>query len=164
MRSSGVTGSFDTNFRQDRTMHPPRNKCRSAPARTRRAGSAGAWCCARCSSSVRRRRVRRRRPGPDAGDASHRRRTLIFAALIQRGSYRVLPLLAAPLALVHRNFIACMGRMADAMTDPLTGLPNQRCLTEHAARELARARRTGSKLSLVVLDLGGFKSINDLEG
>src|SRR5437867_2689728 len=83
---------------------------------------------------------------------------------IQRGSYWLLPLLAAPLALVHQNFIACVGRMTDAITDPLTGLPNQRFMTEHATRELARARRNGSKLTLAVMDLDGFKSINDFEG
>jgi diguanylate cyclase (GGDEF)-like protein len=83
---------------------------------------------------------------------------------IERGSYWLLPLLAAPLALVHRNFVDCLGRMSDAITDPLTGLPNQRYLVEHATRELARARRNGSRLAVVVMDLDGFKSINDIEG
>jgi diguanylate cyclase (GGDEF)-like protein len=83
---------------------------------------------------------------------------------IERGSYWLLPLLAAPLALVHRNFMDYLGRMSDAITDPLTGLPNQRYLVEHATRELARARRNGGKLAVVVMDLDGFKSINDVEG
>lgn len=48
--------------------------------------------------------------------------------------------------------------------DPLTGLFNRRSLNEHAARELARCNRYGTRLSLVVFDLDHFKHINDSLG
>ncbi|MGY1750850.1 diguanylate cyclase [Modestobacter sp. SYSU DS0511] len=57
------------------------------------------------------------------------------------------------------------GRLrAIASTDPLTGLANRRAWQAEAARTLARAHRTGSPLTLAVLDLDGFKEINDRDG
>jgi diguanylate cyclase (GGDEF)-like protein/putative nucleotidyltransferase with HDIG domain len=51
-----------------------------------------------------------------------------------------------------------------SLTDPLTGLPNSRHLLMHVGRELARATRLGSELSLLVMDLNDFKDINDSYG
>jgi diguanylate cyclase (GGDEF)-like protein/PAS domain S-box-containing protein len=48
-----------------------------------------------------------------------------------------------------------------ALTDELTGLPNRRAWDEQLRRELARARRTGAPVSVVVLDLDLFKELND---
>ncbi|MBK9153356.1 MAG: diguanylate cyclase [Chloracidobacterium sp.] len=48
-----------------------------------------------------------------------------------------------------------------ALTDPLTGLPNSRSLHRQFEKELARAKRSGSTLQLLMLDLDGFKSVND---
>ncbi|HMQ03187.1 MAG TPA: diguanylate cyclase [Pyrinomonadaceae bacterium] len=48
-----------------------------------------------------------------------------------------------------------------ASTDPLTGLPNARSLHVQFDKELARAKRTGSALQLLMLDLDGFKAVND---
>ena len=53
---------------------------------------------------------------------------------------------------------------AAASTDPLTGLANRRAWDAEAARALARARRSGSPLTIAVLDLDGFKQVNDREG
>lgn len=45
--------------------------------------------------------------------------------------------------------------------DPLTGVGNRRLLLEVLEDELARHERTGRHLSLIALDLDGFKSLND---
>ena len=51
-----------------------------------------------------------------------------------------------------------------ARHDDLTGLPNRRAFGEALAVEIARVRRTGAPLSLVVADLDDFKGINDAHG
>jgi diguanylate cyclase (GGDEF)-like protein/putative nucleotidyltransferase with HDIG domain len=48
-----------------------------------------------------------------------------------------------------------------AMTDPMTGLPNARSLRIHFDKEVMRASRNGKRLQLLVMDLDGFKSVND---
>ena len=50
------------------------------------------------------------------------------------------------------------------LTDPLTGLANRRAFTEHLAADAARARRHGRPLALAMLDIDGFKAINDRLG
>jgi diguanylate cyclase (GGDEF)-like protein len=51
-----------------------------------------------------------------------------------------------------------------ATTDPLTGVANRRAWEGEAARNLARAHRTGEPLSFAILDLDSFKVVNDREG
>ena len=51
-----------------------------------------------------------------------------------------------------------------ARTDELTGLANSRAFAERAEQELLRARRYGRALSLLYIDLDGFKAINDKMG
>jgi diguanylate cyclase (GGDEF)-like protein len=53
-------------------------------------------------------------------------------------------------------------RLADI--DALTGLHNRRYFYETLAREVARAHRYDRRLALIVLDLDGFKDINDRIG
>jgi diguanylate cyclase (GGDEF)-like protein len=48
-----------------------------------------------------------------------------------------------------------------ALTDALTGLPNSRSLRSHFDKEVMRASRNGKRFQLVVMDLDGFKSVND---
>jgi diguanylate cyclase (GGDEF)-like protein/PAS domain S-box-containing protein len=48
--------------------------------------------------------------------------------------------------------------------DDLTGLPNRRQLSEHARRLLSVAMKKRRLASVLVLDLDGFKEINDLFG
>jgi len=48
--------------------------------------------------------------------------------------------------------------------DPLTGLGNRRVFHQLLAREVARSRRYGRRLALIVLDLDDFKRINDRLG
>ncbi len=51
-----------------------------------------------------------------------------------------------------------------ASSDPLTGLANRRALDARLAEEVARVTRYGAPLSFVMLDLDGFKGINDQHG
>jgi len=55
-----------------------------------------------------------------------------------------------------------MARLAH--TDDLTQLPNRRFILQALAREVARADRDGSSLSVIMFDLDRFKSINDTYG
>jgi diguanylate cyclase (GGDEF)-like protein len=88
----------------------------------------------------------------------------LLAAGIQDHDYWLVPLLGAVLAILHRNYRSCLARMNDAITDPLTGLPNKRFAMDYVTRELSRVRRTRGRLALAVLDLDGFKRINDAGG
>lgn len=51
-----------------------------------------------------------------------------------------------------------------AATDPLTGVYNRRIFVELADMALARAQRNRAPLSLLMLDLDHFKSVNDNHG
>ena len=51
-----------------------------------------------------------------------------------------------------------------ALHDSLTGLPNPRYFTQALEAELARAKRSGSSLALMYMDLDKFKPINDALG
>jgi diguanylate cyclase (GGDEF)-like protein/PAS domain S-box-containing protein len=51
-----------------------------------------------------------------------------------------------------------------AIRDPLTGLYNRRYLDETLPRELARIKRDGRPLALVMIDIDHFKAINDRFG
>jgi len=67
-------------------------------------------------------------------------------------------------ALVYRlsRLLGAARRLAGL--DPLTGLGNRRAFDESLARETERARRYGRSLALIVLDLDGFKAVNDRSG
>ncbi len=51
-----------------------------------------------------------------------------------------------------------------ALTDPLTGMPNARSLHFQFAQEANRAHRQDTPLSVLMMDLDGFKKINDTYG
>lgn len=48
--------------------------------------------------------------------------------------------------------------------DPLTGLHNRRHLEERLVGEISRARRNGTVLGVVLLDVDDFKKVNDQHG
>jgi diguanylate cyclase (GGDEF)-like protein len=52
----------------------------------------------------------------------------------------------------------------EARTDPLTGCANRRHFLELAEHELGRARRYAEDMSVLMLDLDHFKTINDRHG
>jgi len=51
-----------------------------------------------------------------------------------------------------------------SITDELTGLLNRRGILEELERERARALRNGTPLSVLAIDVDGFKAINDTYG
>lgn len=51
-----------------------------------------------------------------------------------------------------------------AVRDELTGLRNRRAWYERLDEAMARARRSGAPLTVIVLDLDGFKQVNDRKG
>jgi diguanylate cyclase (GGDEF)-like protein/PAS domain S-box-containing protein len=51
-----------------------------------------------------------------------------------------------------------------ATHDPLTGLRNRRALTERLGQAVQRAKRYGSTVALLFIDLDGFKRVNDVYG
>jgi diguanylate cyclase (GGDEF)-like protein len=72
------------------------------------------------------------------------------------------PLLA--IALYQRSTFAALKAMRLALTDPLTGLGNHRHFHERLQRELAAAEESGATLSLCLVDIDDFKSVNDRYG
>jgi diguanylate cyclase (GGDEF)-like protein/putative nucleotidyltransferase with HDIG domain len=53
---------------------------------------------------------------------------------------------------------------SNALTDPLTGLPNARALHVRFDQEVARARRNNQPFQVIMLDLDDFKIVNDSFG
>jgi diguanylate cyclase (GGDEF)-like protein len=51
-----------------------------------------------------------------------------------------------------------------ALVDDLTGVANRRHLVQRLSEECARSERSGEPFALLVIDLDGFKSINDTHG
>ncbi len=51
-----------------------------------------------------------------------------------------------------------------AYSDQLTRLPNRAMLQERLDVEIKRAKRAGTKVALMMLDLNGFKNVNDTYG
>jgi diguanylate cyclase (GGDEF)-like protein/putative nucleotidyltransferase with HDIG domain len=66
-------------------------------------------------------------------------------------------------AVIHNSIVFEQTHEA-SLTDPLTGLPNTRFMFMHLTRELSRAERLESEVSLLVMDLNDFKEINDTYG
>lgn len=69
-----------------------------------------------------------------------------------------------PGAIALENALRVQRAEALSVTDDLTSLYNSRYLTQVLRREAKRASRSGRPLSLLFLDLDGFKGINDTHG
>ena len=65
-------------------------------------------------------------------------------------------------ALEHARLYEHLRDRADH--DFLTNLYNHRVLMENLDREIARAKRTGVSLSILMMDIDGFKAVNDTHG
>jgi diguanylate cyclase (GGDEF)-like protein/putative nucleotidyltransferase with HDIG domain len=81
-----------------------------------------------------------------------------------RDHLRILQAISAKAGLAIENALRYRQVEDSAVTDQLTGLPNARSLFLQLNSELARSRRTGAPLVVMVLDLDGFKGINDRFG
>jgi diguanylate cyclase (GGDEF)-like protein/putative nucleotidyltransferase with HDIG domain len=86
------------------------------------------------------------------------------AAFYREDHRRLLDRVSEQASAVINNSIVFEQTQEDSLTDPLTGLPNTRFLFMHLSRELARAERLKSEVSLLVMDLDHFKEINDHHG
>jgi diguanylate cyclase (GGDEF)-like protein/putative nucleotidyltransferase with HDIG domain len=88
----------------------------------------------------------------------------VDAAFYRDDHRRLLDRVSEQAAAVINNSMLFEQTQEDSLTDPLTGLPNTRFLFMHLTRELARAERLKSEVSLMVMDLDSFKEINDTHG
>ena len=77
---------------------------------------------------------------------------------------RAVRILLEPAAAALDNALLLKRAEALSVTDDLTHLYNSRYLNQVLRRETKRASRNGRPLSLLFIDLDGFKSINDTHG
>ena len=94
-----------------------------------------------------------RRPTPRLGSATLRGQQLIALEALAD---------ALGAALRRVSLVERLERMS--LVDPLTGLANRRSFDDAIEAELARSRRTGAPLGLVILDVDHFKRFNDTHG
>jgi diguanylate cyclase (GGDEF)-like protein len=76
---------------------------------------------------------------------------------LQSGQAEILRILA-------RQVMSQLELNLQAMRDPLTNLYNRRPLEETLRREILRARRTGSVVGVMAIDIDHFKRVNDTLG
>jgi len=69
------------------------------------------------------------------------------------------------LALGSRRLTQELSRARElSLTDELTGLANRRAFLQHLGEEVARVERYGTALAVAMIDLDGFKAVNDRYG
>ena len=105
-------------------------------------------------------------PGPD-GRRARRRSIGRRAAQEPKFAPATLDVLLTALepgAIALDNALRVQRAEALSVTDDLTQLYNSRYLSQVLRRETKRASRSGRPLSLLFIDLDGFKSINDTHG
>ena len=103
-----------------------------------------------------------------------RSRTVAALVVLERQSAPAAPALEALRSLLTTvlegaaialdNALALRRAEALSVTDDLTQLYNSRYLNQSLRREVKRAIRSGRPLSLLFVDLDGFKGINDVHG
>jgi diguanylate cyclase (GGDEF)-like protein len=77
---------------------------------------------------------------------------------------RLLHMLANQAAVAISNASLHQSISKKAYTDTVTGLANRRALDEHLESEIINARRTNTTFAAIMMDLDGFKSVNDSFG
>jgi len=87
-------------------------------------------------------------------------RTRKFTSRDEREAERLVESLIYPLDNALEHYCVCM----KAMTDPMTGLRNQRALDEHLPREIRLVRRTEQPLSLMLISVNHLDAIRENHG
>ncbi|HET6623394.1 MAG TPA: EAL domain-containing protein, partial [Gaiellaceae bacterium] len=92
----------------------------------------------------------------------------LVATFLQETPDRALATLAAIAFVAGASGVVLNWRLgrahSHALRDPLTGLPNRVLLEDRIEQALRRSRRTDERFTLIVLDLDGFKDVNDVRG
>jgi len=92
-----------------------------------------------------------------------------FVQFNQLQSAVILVLVFLSMALNFGFLLMAMDRLRNevadlALLDDLTGVGNRRHLVQRLTEECARSERSGQPFALLVIDLDGFKAINDTHG
>ena len=91
--------------------------------------------------------------------------TIVLAAFLIDSLVGRVRRIANESAAIARERAELMATLAEvARTDNLTGLANRRSWDESLARELARAKRERTPLTIGIVDLDRFKDYNDVHG
>jgi diguanylate cyclase (GGDEF)-like protein len=77
---------------------------------------------------------------------------------------RLLSLLSDQAAVAISNASLHQMISRQAYSDTLTGLPNRRALDERLEEEIQSARRNNYSFAVIMMDLDGFKAVNDTYG
>ncbi|MFN7918203.1 MAG: diguanylate cyclase [Vicinamibacterales bacterium] len=77
---------------------------------------------------------------------------------------RLLTRVGEQAAAVVSNALVFEQTQEDSLTDPLTGLPNRRSMMARLTSEISRSERLQGELAVIVIDVDGFKQINDSHG
>ena len=83
---------------------------------------------------------------------------------VSANTERVLAAASALIGVTIRNVQLFHELRETAVTDSMTGCVNRAHFIEVMTAELRRTRRTGSPMSLIMIDLDGFKHVNDQGG
>src|SRR5207342_3942689 len=86
------------------------------------------------------------------------------AGAFQPDELKLLETLANHTSVALENVRLMSSLREAALHDGLTGLANRSLLLERTEQALARARRTGRPFAVLLLDLDGFKTVNDSLG
>jgi diguanylate cyclase (GGDEF)-like protein len=87
-----------------------------------------------------------------------------FIVMMASQAWQFLPLLLLPLVAVYKTASISRDKERQALHDALTDLPNRTLFQQRLETALVEARRDGSVLGLLLLDLDRFKDVNDTLG
>jgi diguanylate cyclase (GGDEF)-like protein len=79
-------------------------------------------------------------------------------------SLPLIVLLFLPLFAIHRGGRAAIAKEHQAVHDALTGLPNRVLFRDRVDQAIEAGRRSGAGCAVMLMDLNGFKEINDTLG